>query len=150
MRALANTAAESAIQAYARQSQKREIKWKSLVALLSLLGPASLFVAGYNTGSTTALVGSLAFVAVCCVLAVRAISSSYRWKALTIPTENGGAACSGNRPPAERAEISPVYTPARPQKGHWAASTLADGTGSSERKALVSRQPQSWHLCSQA
>ena len=80
MRALANTAAESAIQAHARQSQKREIKRKSLVALLSLFGATSLFVAGFYTGSTTALVGSLVFIAVCSVMSMRAISSSLRRK----------------------------------------------------------------------
>ncbi len=87
MRALANTAAKSAIQAHAKKAQKRETKRRSLVALLSLLGATSLFVAGFYTGSTSALVGSLAFMGICCMMSMRAISSSFRQMSLPSPAE---------------------------------------------------------------
>lgn len=87
MRALANTAAKSAIQAHAKKAQKREIKQRSLVALLSLLGATSLFVAGFYTGSLAALVGSLAFMGIFCMMSMRAISSSLRQMSLPAPAE---------------------------------------------------------------
>jgi hypothetical protein len=99
MRALANTAATSAIHAHAKKAHKREIKRRSFVAILSVIGTISLFAAGYFTGSMTALIGSLAFMIACCVMIVQTISSSFQ---------------QVRRPPAAEnlspsdAEVSPV------------------------------------------
>ncbi|MFN0017243.1 MAG: hypothetical protein ACKVP0_03225 [Pirellulaceae bacterium] len=78
MRELANSAAKSAIHTHARQSQKLEIKHRSLLALTSLAGGTSLFTVGCFTGSTLAFLGSLGFVAACCFLVLRAVTGSFR------------------------------------------------------------------------
>jgi peptidoglycan hydrolase CwlO-like protein len=78
MRELANTAAKSAIHAHARKSQNREIKQKSLVALISLAGGTSLFITGCFTGSTIAYIGSVGFLTACCFMGLRAITGSFR------------------------------------------------------------------------
>lgn len=90
MRALANTAATSAIHAHAKKAHKREIKQRSFVAILSVTGTISLFAAGYFTGSMTALIGSLAFMIACCVMIVQTISSSFQQVRRPPAVENAG------------------------------------------------------------
>ena len=91
MRELANSAANSAIHTHARQHQKRETKQKSLVALLSLIGAGSLFVVACVTGSFISLIGSMIFVAVCCVMITRAVTGGFRQLKLPSPQEIGEA-----------------------------------------------------------
>ncbi len=89
MRELANSAANSALHTHDRQHQKRDTKQKSLVALISLIGAASLFIAACVTGSFLAWIGSIIFVAVCCVMCMRAITGGFRQMRLTQPQEIG-------------------------------------------------------------
>lgn len=84
---MANTAAKSAIQAHAKKAQKRENKQRSFVALLSLIGATSLFVAAFYTGSSAAFIGSAAFIAICCMMSMRAIISSFLQMRLRTPAE---------------------------------------------------------------
>lgn len=89
MRELANSAAQSAIHTHARQSQKRETKTRSLVALLSLTGAAALLVTAMFTHSPLALAGAIIFIAVCGVMVIRAIAGGIRQMRLAVPKEIG-------------------------------------------------------------
>ncbi|MCE9526081.1 MAG: hypothetical protein K8R36_08505, partial [Planctomycetales bacterium] len=76
MRELANTAAKSAIHAHARKNRRREFKKRSLLALISLAGATTLFIAGYLTGSKIAFVASMGFLTACCFMSLRALVGS--------------------------------------------------------------------------
>ena len=89
MRELANSAAQSAIHTHARQHQKRETKAKSLVALLSLIGAVGLFTVACATHSLIAMAGSMIFIAICCVMSMRALAGSIRQMRLKRPQEIG-------------------------------------------------------------
>ena len=81
--------ASSAIHTHARQHQKRETKAKSLVPLLVLIGAVGLFAFAFTTGSMIAMAGSMIFIAVCCVISMRALARAIRRIRLTRPQEIG-------------------------------------------------------------
>ena len=87
MRELANSAARSAIDTHAKKHGKREVKRRSLVALLSGIGAVGLGVAFLVTGSMPAVTGSLAFAVVCAFMSLRAIQHSLRQMRLRPPGE---------------------------------------------------------------
>ncbi len=91
MRELANSAAQSAIHTHARQHQRRETRRKSLVALLSLIGGTSLAIVACVNGSLIAIAGATIFIAICCVMSMRAITGGFRQLRLAPPAEIGDA-----------------------------------------------------------
>jgi Inner membrane component of T3SS, cytoplasmic domain len=100
MRELANSAAQSALHTHAMKHQNRATKQKSLVALLSLIGAGSLFVAGSTTGSRIAILGSACFTVLCGVMSVRALLGGFRQMRLKRPGESGDTPAPAENEPA--------------------------------------------------